>query len=441
MSRNTFYVSCPIDTYSGYGARSRDIVKALIELDKYDVKILPQRWGSTPFGFIDDHIEEWGFLKNYFYTQPQLMEQPDIWCQITVPNEFQKVGKYNIGLTAGIESTVCVHSWIEGCNRMDLILTSSKHSKKVFEDTSFAVENQGQRHTLSLTTPVEVLIEGANLDMYCPKKSTFNLDEIPDKWCYLFVGHWMQGALGEDRKNVGLLIKAFYEIFKDKPKRPALILKTSTASSSYMDRREILKRIDIIKKSIPSKDLPNIYVIHGELSDEEMSSLYNHDKVKAMVSLTKGEGFGRPLLEFSLTDKPVIATGWSGHTDFLKPEFSALMSGQLTPIHPSAANDFLIKEAKWFSVDHGNIGFFLTDVNKNYKDWKVKAKKQGKYSRANFSFDVMKKQLANTLERNVPEIAKTVQLQLPKLNLPKLKKIDSSKPELPKLELPKLKKI
>ena len=117
------------------------------------------------------------------------------------------------------------------------------------------------------------------------------------------------------------------------------------------------------------------------------------------------------------------------------------MSGELTYIHPSAANDFLIKEAKWFSVDHGHIGYFLTDVNKNYKDWKVKSKKQGKYSRANFSFDVMKKQLADTLERNVPEIAKTVQLQLPKLNLPKLKKIDSPKPELPRLELPKLKKI
>ena len=436
MSKNTFYVSCPIDTYSGYGSRSRDYVKALIELDKYDVKIFPQRWGSTPFGFIDDHIKEWGFLKDHFYTQPKLTEQPDIWCQITVPNEFQPVGKYNIGLTAGIESTVSPHAFIEGCNRMNLILTSSNHSKKIFEDTSFTVEKDGQRHNLSLTTPVEVLIEGANLDMYCPKKSTFNLDEIKDQWCYLFVGHWMKGSLGEDRKNVGLLIKAFYEIFKDKSKRPALILKTSCAAASYMDRREILQRINIIKKSIPSDNLPNIYVIHGELSDSEMSSLYNHDKVKAMVSLTKGEGFGRPLLEFSLTDKPVIATGWSGHIDFLKREFSALMSGELTPVHATAADDFLIKEAKWFSVDHSNIGHFLTDVSKNYKDWKVKAKKQGKYSRANFSFDVMKKQLADTLERNIPEIAKTVALKLPKL-----KKVNAPKTELPKLKLPKLKKI
>jgi len=439
MSKNTFYISCAIDCYSGYSSRSRDYVKALIELDKYDVKILPQRWGSTPFGFIDDHIEEWGFLKDYFYNKPQLTEQPDIWCQITVPNEFQKVGKYNIGLTAGIESTACAHSWVEGCNRMDLILTSSNHSKKVFEETSFTSDNQGQKNTSRITTPIEVLIEGVNLDVYCPKESTFNLDEIKDQWCYLFVGHWMKGSLGEDRKNVGLLIKAFYEIFKNKDKKPALILKTSCASSSYMDRREILNRINIIKKSIPSDNLPNIYIIHGELTDKEMGSLYNHPKVKAMVSLTKGEGFGRPLLEFSLTDKPVIATGWSGHVDFLKREFSALMSGKLTPIHPSATDDFLIKEAQWFSVDPGNMGHFLVDVNKNYKDWKIKAKKQGKYSRANFSFDVMKKQLSEILGKNVPEIAKTVALQLPKLNLPKLKKVNSPKTEL--LKLPKLKKV
>ena len=119
--KNTFYVSCPIDTYSGYGARSRDFVKALIESNKYDVKILSQRWGNTRKGFLND-FKEWEFLKKYIV--PGLNVQPDIWCQVTVPNEFQKVGKYNIGLTAGIETTACAHQWIEGCNRMDLILTS-----------------------------------------------------------------------------------------------------------------------------------------------------------------------------------------------------------------------------------------------------------------------------------------------------------------------------
>ena len=300
--------------------------------------------------------------------------------------KFQPVGKYNIGLTAGIETTACIHSWIEGCNRMNLILTSSNHSKKVFESTSFTVDNNGQKQELKITTPIEVLIEGANLDVYKPEKSTFNLDEIKENWCYLFVGHWMQGEMGEDRKNVGLLIKAFYEVFKNKPKKPALILKTSSGVSSHMDRKEIQKRIASIKNSIPSKDLPNVYLIHGDLSDKEMNSLYNHSKVKAMISLTKGEGFGRPLLEFSLTNKPVIATGWSGHVDFLNPEFSGLMGGKLTNVHPSAANDFLLKEAQWFSVEHGHVGHFMTDVFKNYKDWTVKGKRQGYSSRTNFSF-------------------------------------------------------
>jgi len=426
--KNTFYVSCPIDTYSGYGARSRDFVKALIELDQYDVRIVPQRWGSTPMNFIDDHFKTWGFLKEYF-SSPQMIEQPDIWCQITVPNEFQPIGKYNIGLTAGIETTACIHSWIEGCNRMNLILTSSNHSKKVFETTSYSAEKDGQKIEIKLNVPIEVITEGANLDVYKPLDTPMKnndlhqaLKEIPESFAYLFVGHWMQGDLGQDRKNVGLLIKAFYELFKNKTKKPALILKTSGAGSSYMDRREIQRKITSIRKSVPSDNLPNVYLLHGEFTDEEMNELYNHSKVKAMVSLTKGEGFGRPLLEFSLTNKPVITTGWSGHTDFLKPEFSGLLGGTLSNVHPSAANDFLIKESQWFDADHNHIGHFMTDVYNNYKDWKVKGKRQGYFSRTNFGFENMKSQITDTFTKYLPELPKKVELKLPNLKEIKLPK-------------------
>jgi hypothetical protein len=136
MSKPTFVISCPIDTYSGYGARSRDVVKALIELDKYDVKILPQRWGNTPMGFIQNN-SEWQFLVPHILNSPQLPAQPEIWCQITVPNEFQSVGKYNIGITAGIETTVAPAEWIEGCQRMDLILGSSNHTINVLRNSKF----------------------------------------------------------------------------------------------------------------------------------------------------------------------------------------------------------------------------------------------------------------------------------------------------------------
>jgi hypothetical protein len=143
-----------------------------------------------------------------------------------------------------------------------------------------------------------------------------------------------------------------------------------------------------------------------------------------MVSLTKGEGFGRPLLEFSLTNKPIIATGWSGQVDFLNPNFTGLMGGKLTKIHPSAQQkDMLIEGSEWFSVDHAHIGHFFTDVLKNYKDWKVKAKRQGHYSRSNFSFEKMEQQLEFILSENMPIIPKTAKLNIPSIGLPKLKKV------------------
>jgi hypothetical protein len=435
MSKPMFVISAAVDTYSGYGARSRDLVKAIIETDKYDVKIAPQLWGNTPWGFIEDN-PEWSFLKDHFLTTPQLPKQPEIWMQITVPNEFQRVGKFNIGVTAGIETTLSPGDWIEGINRMDLTLTSSEHSKQTFINTILSKVDQRtnqQVGEVKVEKPLEVLFEGANTDVYKPidKEEIKNIDlnDIKESFAYLFVGHWMHGEIGEDRKNVGLLIKAFYEVFKNKKNKPALILKTSQVGSSYMDRDEILKKINFIKNTVNSTDLPNVYLLHGEFSDSEMNELYNHPKVKAMVSLTKGEGFGRPLLEFSLTKKPILTTGWSGHTDFLKSNMSTLLPGTLTPVHPSTANQFLLKESQWFSVDMAQLGLYLQDIFTNYKNYTEKAKMQSSYSKNNFSYSKMKDKLDEILTKYIPEFPKEVKLQLPqlkKIELPKLKKIEEN---------------
>jgi len=430
MSKPTFVISCPIDTYSGYGARSRDIVKAIIELDKYDVKVLPQRWGSTPMGFVKNN-PEWEFLNQHLLQTPQLPAQPEIWMQITVPNEFQPVGKYNIGCTAGIETTIAPAEWVEGCSRMNLILGSSEHTIKVLKDSKFEKRDQQTNQTVGIIEwkgDSEVIFEGADVEKYKPVKSTFDLSNIKEEFAYLFVGHWMQGALGEDRKNVGLLVKAFYETFKNKSKKPALILKTSTVGSSYMDRDELIKRIRMIKDTVKSTNLPNIYLLHGEFTDVEMNDIYNHSKVKAMINLTKGEGFGRPLLEFSLTNKPIITTNWSGHTDFLNPEFTTLLSGNMTKVHPSAANHMLLSDAEWFSVDYGQTGGYLKDVFENYKNYIDKAKRQGFQSRTKFSYETMKEKLDKLFTEKIPNFPKPVKLQLPqlkKIELPKLKKVEA----------------
>ena len=419
MSKPIAVVSCPIDTYSGYGARARDFVKALINLDKYDVKILSQRWGNTRFGYLEDHSE----LDLISKIIPNLTEKPDLWFQITVPNEFQPVGKYNIGVTAGMETTLVHPSWLEGCNRMNLTLTSSEHSKTVFETSVFEQKdkNSGQVvKKIKLEKPVEVLFEGVDTNKYFETKSSIDLSSIKEEFAFLFVGHWLQGDLGHDRKNVGLLIKSFLETFKNKLKQPALILKTSMVGSSIMDLEAIKRKIDSIRSTVKGK-VPNIYLVHGDLSDEEINKLYNHSKIKAMVSLTKGEGFGRPLLEFTMTGKPIIASGWSGQKDFLNPEFSLLLGGELEQVHPSAGvKDMILTEAKWFKPSEQEIAVAFKEVFKNYKKYTTLGKKQRHYSKSNFTFENMQDKLKEIVDINVPDFPKLLDITIPKLNLPKL---------------------
>ena len=430
MSKPTLVVSCPIDTYSGYGARARDFVQSIIDLDKYDVKILGQRWGGTRFGYLKDH----GNTSLASRIIPQLTQQPDIWIQITVPNEFQKVGKYNIGVTAGIETTMCDPSWIQGCNNMDLVLASSEHAKKVFQESKFDMQDnrtgQVTQH-IELQTKVEVLFEGADIEKYTPLALPvrFDLSDIDENFNYLVVGHWLPGEVGEDRKNIGYTIKAFLETFKNKPKnkRPGLILKVQAGSgTSIMDRDVILDKIDAIRKTVKG-DLPNIYVLHGDLSDAEVNELYNHTKVKAMITLTKGEGFGRPLLEFSLVNKPIIASAWSGHVDFLDKDYVKYIGGNLTPVHPSASVEkMLLRESSWFTPDPIEVGRALKDVHDDYDKWKTAAKRQGHKSRTLFTYEKMRETLDNVLTQYIPEFPKQVQLKLPqlkKIELPKLKKV------------------
>jgi len=422
-----FIISCPIDTYSGYGARSRDIVKALIEGDTYDVKILPQKWGNTPWGFINNH-PEWEFLTPHLLPPGnQLPEKPKIWAQITVPNEFQPMGEYNIGFTAGIETTLCAPQWIEGLNRMDLNIVSSEHAKNVFEQSQFTKQDQKGNNieSIQLQKPIEVLFEGADLTKYFPskEKNSINLDYIKEKFAFLVMGHWMQGDLGEDRKNIALTAKIFYETFKNTSNPPALILKTSGSGCSYLDRDDILIKINAIKESIEADTLPNIYLLHGELSDKEINDLYNHKKVKVFVSLTKGEGFGRPLLEFSLVKKPIITTNWSGHIDFLDSKFTTLVSGELKKVHPSAAvENILLEESEWFSPSINEVTHHMHHMFVNYKSYEKGAMLQYHKSKNTFSFNAMKETLNNSLQSYTPDFPEEIKLQLPKLQFPKLKK-------------------
>ena len=437
--KHTVLVTGPVKTRSGYGNHARDICRALIDLDKYDVIINSVRWGNTPMNALEDGNEHHEAIKARILKSPQLPKQPDLHLHVVVPNEFTPIAKKNIGVTAGIETTVPVPEWIDGMNRMDMNIVTSQFTKDGFDRAKFQFEDEktGQKGEVKTVKPMEILFEGVDTDEYFETKKmdefiTEAFDKIETNWNFLFTGHWLNGKIGEDRKDIGMLIKIFCETFKNQKERPGLILKTSSASFSVLDREAMLKKIASVKQTI-SGDLPKIYLLHGELTDSQMNQLYNHPKVKAHISLTHGEGFGRPLLEATQSGKPVIASAFSGHVDFLNKNYAVLLGGSLTKVPKSAfPKEMLFEESQWFTANYQQVSQIMVDVYKNYSKYLVKAKQLQLYCKNTFSLEKMKDKLDVIISKILSDIPQEVGLKLPKLQ-----KVDSKKTEV---KLPTLKK-
>jgi glycosyltransferase involved in cell wall biosynthesis len=402
-------IASPVATQSGYGHHAREIITNIIEQrgSEWDVKLVSLPWGHTPMTYpisVD--------LQLRIIPLP-LQEQPDIWVQVSVPNELQAVGKYNIGVTAGTEGSICPPDWIDKLNAMNLVIVPSEFTKTVFEETA-------KQSNKVITTTIEVVPEYFDETVYTNKEieTLSELDSIEESFAFLSVGHWLQGQAGEDRKNMSGLVHCFFNTYKDKKDAPALILKTSGATYSIMDRMDMEDRINQLRAMFNTSKLPNVYLVHGELTDAEMNSLYNHSKVKAMISFTKAEGFGRPLLEFSTTGKPIIAPHYSGQSDFLKKDFICALPGAQTPIHPSAQNDFLINGATWFTPDYGYAGKMMQEIQKNYKKWLELGKRQRYFVNTSFTKTAVAtvyERVLNIVDEGVESIPKPLELKLPKL--------------------------
>ena len=443
-------ICAPVTSRSGYGAHARDLVTSLLDHDKYDIKIQDVPWGNCPRNALNENNSNDKRILDCILTNQQLERQPEIYIDIRIPNEFQQLGKYNIGITAGVETNAVSQAWIEGCNKMDLIIVPSEHSKSGFIQTVWDKLNQtpdGKQQKvgeLKLEKPIEVLFEGANEDLYKPLNTKeidseffdWLNDEVPEKFAFLMVGQWGQGGYGEDRKDIGKTVKIFYEAFANKKKQPALILKTAGAGYSILDREECKDKINLVKNMFP-KDwkLPNVYLLHGDLTDVEMNYLYNHPKVKSLVSFTHGEGFGRPLLEATMTGLHVIASGWSGQCDFLDVDTSLLLEGKIEPVPKSVHwKDIIIPQSKWFNVDENNAYRALNYTFEEQELCKRNGKGQMNTNRSKFTLKKMTEKFGEIMDKYTANVSTQVGLQLPKL-----KKI-GNEPKKPAITLPKLKK-
>ena len=275
MSKPVLVFQGPVSSRSGYGDHAREIALAFINCDRYDVKLIPTNWGATPLTGLVEKTGDNEKIKNALLTQ-NLQSQPDIFVQLSIPSEFNPIGKYaNIGITAGIETSMCAPEWLEGLNRMDWNIVPSKFAKLVFENTKFERRNKitnSPEGVVELQKPLHVLFEGIDINIFkkideTQVNTSINdmLSNTSEDFLFLFVGHWLQGDFGEDRKDVGKMIYTFLNTFKNKDIQPGLIVKTSGATFSIKDKERILTKINAVKSMFPDTDkLPNIYLLHGD---------------------------------------------------------------------------------------------------------------------------------------------------------------------------------
>jgi glycosyltransferase involved in cell wall biosynthesis len=415
MNKPLLVFQAPVATRSGYGDHSRDILKSLFELDKYEIKVVPTRWGMTPQDQLDPTNEFHQKILANCVTKVD--REIDIFVQISVANEFRRVGKYNIGITAGTETTIVPQEFIKASNQMDLIITPSEFTKQGFATTVFTEIDKNTKKEigkLQLTKPVEVLFEGVDTTIFNGKSSKSILDSVDTDFNFLYVGHWLNGDLGHDRKDTGMMIKTFCTVFKGLPKKqqPGLILKTSHAGFSVGERETIKAKIEEVTNEF-GDSCPPIHLVWGDLSEEELNSLYNDDKVKSMIMFTKGEGYGRPLAEFATTGKPIIVSKWSGHTDFLPEENTVYLEGELKNVHETASNKFLLKESKWFYVNYSTAAQKIFDVHKNYKSHLKRSTGLKTNINKNFSLEKMTSKFAEILEKYLKPQPSHVEFKLP----------------------------
>jgi hypothetical protein len=420
----------PIFTRSGYGDHCRDLMKSLRKMDKYDIKIIPLRWGNTPQNQVDGESDFGRWMLERVISG--IEQKPDVFMQVSVANEFEPKGHYNIGVTAGVETTIAPKDFIDGSNKMDLIIVPSEFTKQNLGGTVYQQKDQATGQIvgeIKTTTPIEVLFEGVDTEIFSKGTDNDVLANVKEDFNFLIVGHWLKGSLGQDRKDIGMAIKTFATVFQylPKEKRPGLIVKTSHAGFSVIDREATREKLEGVLKPLGDK-CPSVYLIHGDMEETDMSNLYHHPKVKAMISFAKGEGYGRPMAEFTLTGKPIIASGWSGQMDFLPPDNAVLLEGSLTQVDDSAADQFCMKEAQWFTVNYSNAANKIYDVYNKYDSYLEKSKGLKENTLKNFTLDDMHDKFTKLMDTYVRKAPQIVPFNIPKVNtskmqIPKLNKI------------------
>ncbi len=310
----------PVLTQSGYGVHARQVARWLLSRKDLDVKFVAMPWGDTPW--LIDRDMHGGLVGQVMDRSVKPDHRADVALQLQLPNEWDpSAAPVNIGITAGVETDRCNPEWVAACNRMSAVVVPSQHAKACLTNTG------------AVTVPLHVVPEA-----YADAVAQDDLPQLPQfstSFNFLVFGQLTGNNPENDRKNTFYTIKWLCEVFKDDPE-VGIVIKTNVGRNSKIDRmvtRNLLTGVaNEARKGAPG---PKIHLLHGDMDDREVAALYRHPQVKALVALTRGEGYGLPILEAAASGLPVIATNWSGHLDFLKHGKFISIYYRLGDVHPS----------------------------------------------------------------------------------------------------------
>jgi glycosyltransferase involved in cell wall biosynthesis len=354
----TVVLRSPVLTQSGYGVHARQIARWLLSKPDIEVRFATLRWGDTPW-FLDRKAQD-GLIDEIMQRSVKPDTKADVSIQLQLPDEWDpSLAPINIGVTAGVETDKCNPAWPMACNTMTTVVVPSQHSKA-------CLVNSGPLNKPPIVIP-EAFSDAVlqdDLVQVCDFDTSFN---------FLVFGQMTGQNAESDRKNIFYTIKWLTEIFKDDP-TVGIVLKTNVGRNSLIDRSMTKNLISAVARdSRRGATGPKIHLLHGDLNDGEIASLYRHPKIKALVTLTRGEGFGLPILEAAASGLPIVATGWSGHLDFLKHGKFISIYYQLNELHPSRIdNKIFMPGSRWANPSEEDFKKRITKFRQSFstpKQW------------------------------------------------------------------------